>query len=306
MKIIFMGTPDFAVPALKALTESQHEIVAVYTQKPKAAGRGLQIKESAIHKIARIFHVDVFTPDSLKSDEEIERFRAIKADIAVVVAYGMILPEDILHSKRYGCINIHPSRLPRWRGAAPLQRTLMSGDDVSAVCIMKMDEGLDTGTIITGKEFNIPPQANAEWLHNHCAELGAELLLEALDLIATHQAQYKPQDELGVSYAKKITKQDAAIDNNAKGTDIINQIRGLSPFMGAGFTHDGTGYKLFEAEFIEAEKFATMTDEAKKGFYIKCADGVIAPKIIQKEGKTRMDINEFLKGNKKLCGTLAG
>lgn len=323
MKIIFMGTPDFAVPALKELIASPHEIVAVYTQTPKAANRGMKISKSKVHEVAEANNLKVFTPTTLKSAEEQNNFKDFNADIAVVAAYGMLLPKEILIGTKYGCINTHPSLLPRWRGAAPLQRTLIEGDKKSAVCIMKMDEGLDTGDIILQENFDIPASWNLENLHNYCAEVGAKLTLKAIAQIADGSAKYIKQSETGVLYAKKIKKEDELINFNNSGEKIINQIRGLSHFPGAYFIYEGLRYKIFEAEFLPArhceesllrsnpEKTFTglpnsqdvnLNDETNLAindkFQIACADGLICPKVIQKEGKTKMKIEDFLKGLK--------
>ncbi len=297
MKIIFMGTPDFAVPALKKLIASRHDVVAVYTQKPKAAGRGLKIIKSYVHEVADMFHLDVYTPDSLKNDDEIDKFHALKADVAVVAAYGMLLPEEILESPKHGCINIHPSLLPRWRGAAPLQRAIMSGDKNSGVCIMKMDKGLDTGDVILAEEFEIPATEDCGWLHDKCAEIGAELILKAIEQIETGKAKYKKQGEIGVTYAKKITKDDEKIDFSRAGHEIVNKIRALSPYPGANFVLDNVKYKIFAAEFIAVEEISAGKILNDK-FHIGCSDGFIIPKVIQREGKQRMNIDDFLKGNK--------
>ncbi len=302
MKIIFMGTPEFAAPALNKLIDSSHEVIAVYTQKPKAAGRGMDIKRSVIHDIAEKNNIKVFTPESLKSDEEKNIFKNLNADIAVVAAYGMLLPKEILTGTKLGCINIHPSLLPRWRGAAPLQRTIMEGDEHTAICIMKMDEGLDTGDVILKHEFDIPADKNCGWLHDEGARLGAELTLKAITLIETGKAEYKKQSDDGVTYAKKITKDDEKIDFSGTGKEILNKIRGLSPYPGANFVLDGVKYKIFDAEFITAPNTGVGKIINDK-FHISCNDAIIAPKIIQKEGKPRMAISEFLKGNKAPVGT---
>ncbi len=305
MKIIFMGTPDFAEPAFRMLIESRHEVVAVYTQKPKEAGRGLKVIKSRIHELAEMFHVEVHTPTSLKADEEIEKFREIQADVAVVAAYGLLLPEEVLLHPKKGCINIHPSLLPRWRGAAPLQRTLMEGDKKTGVCIMKMDEGLDSGDVIVKKEFEVPETADAQWLHDKCANLGGELLIQALEQIEEDTVKYKKQSDKGLTYAKKITKDDEKLDFNNTCAAINNKIRALSPYPGANFNLEGVKYKIYQAEFVRSEPNSIALDDLKETgtilndkFHIKCADGYIAPKIIQKEGKARMPIEEFLKGNK--------
>jgi methionyl-tRNA formyltransferase len=305
MKIIFMGTPDFAVPALKELIASPHEIVAVYTQAPKAANRGMKISKSKVHEVAEANNLKVFTPTTLKNAEEQNNFKSLNADIAVVAAYGMLLPKEILIGTKYGCINIHPSLLPRWRGAAPLQRTLIEGDKKSAVCIMRMDEGLDTGDIILQENFDIPASWNLENLHNYCAEVGAKLTIKAIAQIADGSAKYIKQSEDGVLYAKKIKKEDELINFNHSGEKIINQIRGLSPFPSAYFIFEGLRYKIFEAEFVSGlpRSQEVARNDAEKvfindKFQFVCADGLICPKIIQKEGKTKIKIEDFLKGIK--------
>lgn len=305
MRIIFMGTPDFGESAFMKLMESRHQVIAVYTQKPKQAGRGMKVIKSRIHELAEKFHIDVFTPDNFKSEKDIDAFTNLHADVAVVAAYGLLLPLEILQGTRKGCINIHPSLLPRWRGAAPLQRSLMAGDKVNGVCIMKMNEGLDSGDVILKEEFDVPADADAEWLHNKCANLGAELLLQTLDLMNEGKEKYTPQQEKGLVYAKKINKDDEKLDFNKNGDEIINQIRALSPYPGANFNLEGLKYKIFKAEFQPSEANSIALDDLKEPgtilnekLHIKCKNGFIVPKIVQKEGKSRMDIESFLKGNK--------
>jgi methionyl-tRNA formyltransferase len=305
MKIIFMGTPEFSAPTLNKLLASKHKVIAVYTQKPKAAGRGMELKKSKIHEIAEKKKIPVFTPDSLKSAEEKNNFNALKADIAVVAAYGMLLPKEILNGTRFGCINIHPSLLPRWRGAAPLQRTIMEGDEHTAVCIMKMDEGLDTGDVILKHEFDIPETANCGWLHDQCSEIGAELIIKAIAQIESDEATFTKQTEKSATYAKKITKDDEKIDFTKKGKIVLDKIRALSPYPGAFFLLEGVKYKVFDALFSPAKNIKAGTVLNEK-FHIACADGIIIPKTIQKEGKPKMDIGEFLNGNKVGVGKMVG
>ncbi len=296
MRIIFMGTPDFALPTFKKLLESQHEIVAVYTQKPKSAGRGMEVKLSAVHDLAEKFHLDVFTPDTLRDEAEIQKLEALHADIAIVVAYGMILPDEALRAQRLGCLNLHPSALPRWRGAAPMQRTLMAGDKDTEICIMQMDTGLDTGDVLMKQKLAIPENADMKWLHDTAAEMGAELMMKVLEQFSSGGITRIKQSEEGVTYAKKLTRDDERLELKSSGAEILNHIRALSPVPGAFFEHEGVKYKVFAAEFS-----ATASSE---GLNLKCADGFILPKVIQKPGKTRMNIEDFLRGNKTFSGAV--
>jgi methionyl-tRNA formyltransferase len=311
MRVIFMGSPDFALPSLKKLIDSKHDICAVYTQPPKPANRGMKMLKSKIHQLAEENNIKVETPKSLRNKESQYIFQNYKADIAIIVAYGLILPNEILQGTKYGCLNLHPSLLPRWRGAAPLQRQIMAGDKKSAICIMKMDEGLDTGDIYSQYEFEISDNMNVGDLHDFTADKGAEMLISAIDKIEQNEGikNLTPQSSEGVTYANKINKEDEIIDFNKSGEEIINQIRGLSPYPGAFTVFEGKKFKIFEAEFDNIEE---LDDEKyingqiiDNSFYIKCINGIVKPISIQKEGKKRMNIEDFLRGNNIKVGIVA-
>jgi methionyl-tRNA formyltransferase len=293
MKIIFMGTPDFAVPALRALINSTHEIVAVYTAAPKPAGRGKQLRQTAVHEVAEAEGLEVRIPASLKAEQLPE------CDVAVVVAYGLLLPQHILGAPKHGCLNIHPSALPRWRGAAPIQRTIMAGDDASAVCIMQMDAGLDTGAVLMREDFALSAQITAGELHDKCAEIGAKLTLQTINSINSLKAI--PQVELEVTYAKKITKEDERSDWTKTARQIDCQIRGLNPFPSAYFEHRGEKIKVFGCEVVDASGEAGLALDG--ALTIACGQGAICITELQKAGKRRMNAKDFLAGNKIPTGT---
>ncbi len=248
MRIIFMGTPQFAVPALATLIASAHEVVAVYSQPPRPAGRGMKLTESPVHQLASHHRIAVFTPERLKSPETQAEFAAHNADIAVVAAYGLLLPKAILGTPRLGCINIHPSDLPRWRGAAPIQRAIMAGDTSTACCIMQMEEGLDTGPVLARAPFAIPNTVTAGELHDAMARLGAELLITTLEELEEGSTRATSQSSAGITYAAKISKADQIIDWSQPASSILNQIRGLSPVPGGLTRFSGEVLKVFSAE----------------------------------------------------------
>ncbi len=305
MKIIFMGTPEFAVPALRKLVAGEHEVVAVYTQPPRPAGRGHKLRKSPIHELAEAHNIPAYTPRSLKSPEEQQKFADIAADIAVVAAYGLLLPPPILEACPHGCINIHPSLLPRWRGAAPIQRTIMAGDRKTGVCIMQMDEGLDTGDILLQREYDIPDGTNAGGLHDVLAEMGAEMIPEVLKMIGDGQLSPVPQAGDGVTYAKKISKQEAHIDWNNKVEDIRNMILGLSPYPGAYFIHNDKKIKILDADIGEEEDNSEPAGTViNDDLTIKCKEGVILPLLLQRSGKKPMPTQSFLRGYKISPGNM--
>lgn len=296
-----MGTPDFAVPILAALQQSSHKIVAVYTQPPRPSGRGQKETPSPVHQFALEHNLPVYTPVNLKSVEEQSKFAAHKADIAVVVAYGLLLPKAILEAYPHGCINVHPSLLPRWRGAAPIQRTVMAGDKKTAIMIMKMDEGLDTGDILLSEEIDIPHGTNAGTLHDELAQKAAPLILKVLDEINAIKPQ--KQSEIGVAYAKKITKKVCAIDWEKPAEEIYQQILGLSPMPGAYFSYNNEIIKIFDATVEKTKATAapgTIIDE-KLG--IACGEYILRPIVLQRPNKKRMNSDEFLRGFNIPVGT---
>jgi methionyl-tRNA formyltransferase len=235
MRIIFMGTPEFAVPTLTEIVSSGHEVVAVYTRAPKPAGRGQAERKSPVHEAAEGFGIPVFTPRSLKGEDEQQKFAALGADLGIVVAYGLILPKAILDAPELGCLNLHGSLLPRWRGAAPIQRAVMAGDARTGVMVMQMDEGLDTGPIGLIEEMPIAPDMTAGEVHDKMMLVGADLMGRALAAIERGSLHFTPQPDEGVTYAQKIDKAEARIDWSKPAAEVHNLIRGLSPFPGAWF-----------------------------------------------------------------------
>ncbi len=289
----------FALPTLKALRETGHTIVAVYSQPPRPAGRGQKERPSPVHEYALAHGLPVYTPVSLKSAETQAEFAAHKADAAIVVAYGLLLPQAILDACPMGCINVHPSLLPRWRGAAPIQRTIMAGDTQTAIVIMQMDAGLDTGDMLMVEPVAIAPGTNAAMLHDELSQKAAPLVLKTL------QRAFKPvkQPTEGVTYAKKITKEECRIDWNRPAADILNQIRGLSPAPGAAFVYQGEQIKIFDA-VASAVRECDFMRPAQSGevisanFDIACEGGksVLSPLEMQRPGKKRMSRQECLQG----------
>lgn len=298
MRLTFMGTPDFAVETLKALIAAGHDIACVYSQPPRPAGRGMAERPSPVHAFAAARGIEVRTPTSLKSPEEQQRFAELKADAAVVVAYGLLLPKPVLDAPRLGCFNVHASLLPRWRGAAPIQRAIMSGDAESGVTIMRMEEGLDTGPMCKVGKLPITANTTAQSLHDDLAALGARLMVEVL---AQHVISSVPQPAEGVTYAKKIDKAEARIDFSRGADDVRNHIHGLSPFPGAWFQAQGTRIKVLLCEVIDgAGKPGSVLDDT---LAIACGSGAIRLLRLQREGKGAMEAKDFLRGFQLPRGT---
>ena len=296
LSLVFMGTPTFALPSLKALHEAGHEIVAVYSQPPRPAGRGQKETPSVVHQYALEHGFPVYTPTSLKSPEVQAEFAAHKADAAIVAAYGLLLPKPILDAYPLGCINIHPSLLPRWRGAAPIQRTIMAGDKSTGICIMQMDEGLDTGDILALDAFGIPEGLTAGELHFQLAENAAPLLVATLKKLQEGKVTPVKQLDTGVEYAKKITKDDFIIHWDRPVAQTYYQILGLSPMPGAYFTYNGENIKIFDAEYDNMQHGKAPGTVLNDQLAIACNGGVLYPGLLQRPGKTRMALNEFLNG----------
>lgn len=292
MKVIFMGTPDFAVPTLAALIASEHDVIAVYSQPPRPAGRGHKEQPSPVHQLAASHGIPVYHPVSLKGEAEQQAFAALSADVAVVAAYGLLLPPPILSGTRLGCINVHPSDLPRWRGAAPLQRTIMAGDATSAMCIMQMDVGLDTGDVLLRQSAAIPDNWNAGDLHDHMAQLGAAMIL---DTLAQHDSLTPaPQSADGVTYAHKITKEQLRINWSLPAREVLNHIRGLAPYPAATAMLGDELLKITQATLAEDSGAAgTALDDA---LLIACGDGALRITELQRAGKKRMSADEVLRG----------
>jgi len=291
MRIIYMGTPDFAVPALVALAKAGHDVVAVYSQPPRPAGRGKALRPSPVHIQAEQMGIEVRTPLSLKDAEVQAAFAALKPDVAVVAAYGLILPLPILEAPRFGCLNIHASLLPRWRGAAPIQRAILSGDNVSGVTIMDMEAGLDTGPM-RAKHVTPIEDKTAGALTEELAQAGAELMVEVLDDLAAHPPV--PQPEEGVTYASKIDKAESRIDFSRDAHQIERQVRAFNPFPGAFFEYRGERFRILAAHVEEHD--GTPGELLDNSLLIGCGHGAIRPTLIQRAGKGAMSPGELLRG----------
>jgi methionyl-tRNA formyltransferase len=306
MRVVFMGTPDFSCALLKEIVAKGHEVAAVYSRPPQAAGRGMALRKSPVHELAERFSIPVFTPRSFKDPREIEAFQGLRADVGVVAAYGLILPRAILDAPRFGCLNLHASLLPRWRGAAPIQRALMAGDAESGVMVMKMEEGLDTGPVAAQGRVSVPPDTTAGELHDRLSALGADLMTRALDQLSRGALTFTPQAETGVTYAHKIDKAEARIDWNRPARELHNLVRGLSPFPGAFFEADfGRGperVKVLRAQIAEGSgpPGAALDDAG----LIACGEGALRLLRVQRAGKAEMSAAEFLRGCKLAPGAL--
>jgi methionyl-tRNA formyltransferase len=292
MKLVFMGTPNFSVPALKALAQSNHQICAVYSQPPRPAGRGKKLRLSDVHKEALDLGLTVHNPTSFKSDKDRTIFRKLKADIAIVVAYGLILPNQILSAPKFGCLNIHASLLPRWRGAAPIQRAIMEGDDETGVCIMKMEEGLDTGPVLSSRKIQIKENDNAKILSERLSLVGSKLIVEVLDALSEFKAY--SQSAAGVTYARKIEKSETKIDWSLPAKTINRKIRALSPFPGAWTEINGERIKLLASKVINKENEPGMVLD--NGFSIACGQKAVEITEAQRPGKSAQKSDVFLRG----------
>jgi methionyl-tRNA formyltransferase len=297
VRIIFMGSPEFAVPTLEALVAAGHAVVAAYTQPPRPAGRGKSERPTAVEVRARELGIEVRSPRSLKGAEEQADFAALEADVAVVAAYGLILPQAILDAPRYGCLNVHGSLLPRWRGAAPVQRAIMAGDAVTGVTIMAMEAGLDTGPMLLRREIAIGGK-NAVQVTAELAEVGAALMVETL---AIGQFEGEPQPAEGVTYAAKISKDEARIDWTRPAGEIVRHVQGLAPFPGAWFEIAGERIKLLAAEAVEASEAAGAVIDG--ALTIACGDGAIRPRLLQRAGHKPLPLDAFLRGFAIASGT---
>ncbi|GLQ17469.1 methionyl-tRNA formyltransferase [Maritalea porphyrae] len=304
MRVIFMGTPEIAVPTLSEIIGRGHDVVAVYSQPPRPAGRGKKERKSPVHELAEGFGLEVRTPLNFKNEADIEAFEALDADVAVVVAYGLLLPKRILEAPAKGCLNLHGSLLPRWRGAAPIQRAIMAGDTQTGLMVMQMDEGLDTGAVGLIDEIPISENMTAGELHDQMMIRGADLMGRALPALERESLHFVPQSTEGVTYAKKIDKAEARIDWSRSAQDIHNQIRGLSPFPGAWFEIELNGkptrVKAIKSALAEGTGAAGTILDA--GLTVATGHGAIALTHVQREGKSVMDAETFVRGTGSLEG----
>lgn len=291
-----MGSPEFALPTLKKLIDSEHEVICVYTQVPKPAGRGHKLRKSPIHEYAEANNILVRYPKSLKDINEQKLFDELKADIGVTAAYGLLLPKEVLESPKMGCINIHPSLLSRWRGAAPIQQAIIAGDIETGVCIMQMDEGLDTGDILLKENIQFDDNYNAELLHDELSELGAEMILLTLDGLENKTIIPQKQSDEGVTYAKKITKDECKIDWNKPVKDINNMIRGLSPYPAAYFIYKNEKIKILEAEIYKGNFDYPAGKVIDNFLTVMCGKGALSPTKVQRSGKKSMSTQDMLRG----------
>ncbi len=302
MRLIFMGTPDFAVPTLTEIVGRGHDVVAVYTRAPKPAGRGMDLQPTPVEREARRFGIPVLTPKTFRTDEAAAQFRAHNADAAVVVAYGLILPKRILEAVPLGCFNVHASLLPRWRGAAPINRAIMAGDAESGVTIMRMEEGLDTGPMAMLERVPIGADMTAGELHDALARLGADLMVRALGALERGSLQLTPQLDEGVTYANKIDKDETQINWAKPWKAVHDHCRGLSPFPGAWFEFAGTRIKVLRSTRGEgAGASGTVLDDR---LTVACGEGAVRLVEVQRAGKQPMKAEEFLRGTAVVKGTV--
>lgn len=291
MRIVFMGTPDFSVPVLDALVEAGHEVCAVYSQPPRPAGRGKKDRPSPVQARAEALGLPVRHPVSLKSADAQAEFAALGADVAVVVAYGLILPQAVLDAPARGCLNIHASLLPRWRGAAPIHRAIMAGDAQTGVCIMQMEAGLDTGPVLLCREADIGAEETTGQLHDRLSAMGAAAIVEALTALDTLVPLAQPEE--GVTYAAKIDKAEARVDWSRSAAEVDRMIRGLSPFPGAWTEVAGERVKLLGSRLADG---AGAAGTVLGGFTIACGEGAVEVTRLQREGKKAMDTGDALRG----------
>lgn len=300
MRVIFMGTPDFAVPALIALIEAGHEVVAAYSQPPRPGGRrGKELTPSSVQREAEARGISVRYPVSLKDADAQAEFAALGADIAVVAAYGLILPQAVLDAPRLGCLNIHASLLPRWRGAAPIQRAILAGDAETGVCIMQMERGLDTGPVLAVAKTEVEGKTAGE-LTAELAEIGGQLMVEVLADLPSYAPQVQP--ELGVTYASKIDKAEARLDFSASAEAVERQVRAFAPVSGAFFELEGERYRVLAAEVVDGAGAAGAVLDDR--LMVACGVGAIRPALVQRAGRPAMETAALLRGRAIAAGTV--
>ena len=294
LRLAFMGSPDFAVPTLEAILSAGHEVACVYSQPPRPAGRGKQLTQTAVHAAAERHGIPVRTPLNFKAQEDRDAFAALNLDVAVVVAYGLLLPRAILEAPRLGCFNLHGSILPRWRGAAPIHRAVMAGDTITGVQVMKMDVGLDTGPVMLTATTPISEGDTTGDVHDRLAQLGAALMVDALARLERGEAQLTPQVEDGLTYAAKITSAEARIDWTRPAPEVAAHIRGLSPFPGAWFEYDGQRIKVLHARACQGQGEPGLALDDM--LTIACGSGAVRLTRLQRAGKGQMTADEFQRG----------
>ena len=309
LRVVFMGTPDFSVPTLSEIVGAGHDVVAVYTQPPRPAGRGMEARKSPVHSFAEEAGLPVFTPKTLRRANVQNEFVALGADVAVVVAYGLILPKVVLDAPPLGCLNLHGSLLPRWRGAAPIQRAIMAGDKETGVMVMKMEEGLDTGPVALADRLSIGPDSTAGEIHDHLALMGASLIMRALTLLEKGELTFTPQPAEGVTYAAKISKEETRIDWGKPAPDVHDMIRGLSPYPGAWFEALLGG----KAERVKVLRSVVVPGKGEPGLLLDAhltvaCGGSQAVRLtqVQRAGRRPVGGAEFLRGFPLARGTHFG
>lgn len=296
LRVAFMGTPNFAVNILEALLKAHCQIVAVYTQPPRPVGRGYQVTPSPVQKLATSLNLPVYTPASLKSEEEENKWKSLDLDVAIVAAYGLILPNVIVDAPRWGSLNVHASLLPRWRGAAPIQRAILEGDDKSGVTIMKMDAGLDTGDILFQKPLKLDETSTTPGVLEALSRLGAEALIESLPLYLSGKLKPIPQPEEGVTYAHKLEKEDGRLDWDLPASLLNRKVRALNPWPGTWFEIGEDRIKVLKAEVVHTNSSQPPGTILDDKLTIACHENGFRPLILQKVGKSVMSTEEFLRG----------
>ncbi len=296
MRLAFMGTPEFSVPVLRELSAAGHDIVAVYTRAPQPSGRGKKLNPSPVHQFAQTQGIEVRTPKNFKHEKDVGAFAALKLDVAIVVAYGLILPRAILDAPRHGCLNLHASLLPRWRGAAPIQRAIMAGDNVTGVQLMRMEAGLDTGPVLLSETVEIFKNDTAGTLHDRLSQTAAQLAPRGLAALERGGLIETPQHEEGATYAEKITPAEARIDWTRAAREVDCHIRGLSPFPGAWFEHDGSRVKVLLSRVAGGEGAPATVLRAEDNLVVACGSGAVELLSLQRAGKRAQEAREFLRG----------
>lgn len=303
LRLAFLGTPDFAVCILGALLDAGHDIVAAYTQPPRPAGRGHRVTRSPVHDFAASRNIPVETPARLDS-AAVDKFAALKTDAAVVAAYGLILPQAMVDAPRLGCLNVHASLLPRWRGAAPIERALLAGDPETGVSIMYMDAGLDTGAVLLAERLAIPARMGAAALYDELAALGARLIVAALAAAAEGKLSAKSQPIDDVTYARKLRREEGALDWRRPAVELERAVRAFEIFPGSYFTHDGERIRVLAAEIATGSKGATPGMVLDDGLLVACGDGALRLTKLQRPGRAALRTEEFLRGYAIATGTV--